>query len=348
LGEVQYLEKYQSIWVFIVVASTITFCISTIPVSNAHVRYILNETEIQRGLSQSPVGQNYRSVATVVLLALLGIVAFQFIGQSLSLRPFAQRIEAKLLAADPLVPVILRISVGLFLLSSGLSGELFSPQAAFRPITLDILSLAQITIGFLLTVGFLTKIAALGVFALVISSFRLVGFDGLDYIVLAGAAFVLFFEGGLRTSLDAFTIARIGYLRQIGDSLARFKPYSMPVLRLSFGINLIWLALTEKLLVPQLTEIAVFKYHVPIFPELLTFVFFFGFFEAILGGHYLLGIFNRLVSLIYLGLLVSAIFLFGETVNHLPLFGVAIAFLIRGAGPYRMDIVLRKSDRQPG
>lgn len=339
------MERYHSIWLFIVVASTIILCISSIPVSNAHVRYILNDTEIQRGLSQSPLGPNYQSVAIIVLLALLGIVAFQFIGQSLSLRPFAQRIEAKLLGADPIVPVILRISVGLFLLFSGLSGDLFAPQAGYRPPTLDILSLVQIVIGFLLTVGFLTKIAALGVLALVISSFRLVGLDGLDYIVLAGAAFVLFFEGGLRISVDAFTIARIRYLRRIGDSLARLKPYSMPLLRLSFGINLIWLALTEKLLVPQLTEIAVLKYHVPTFPELLTFVFFFGFFEAILGGHYLLGIFNRLVSVVYLGLLVSAIFLFGETVNHLPLFGVAIAFLIRGAGPYRMDIVLRKSER---
>ena len=342
------MERYQRIWPFIVVTSTIILCISSIPVSNAHVRYILNDTEIQTGVSQSPLGPNYQSVALVVLLALLGIVTFQFMGLSLSQRRFALRIEAKLLGADPIVPVILRICLGLFLLSSGLSGELFAPQAGYRPITLDALSLAQIIVGLFLTFGFLTKIAALGVLALVIFSFWLVGLDGLDYFVLAGAAFVLLFEGGLRASVDAFTIARTSYLRRIGDSLARVKPYSMPILRVSFGINLIWLALTEKLLVPQLTEIAVLKYHVPTFPELLTFVFFFGFFEAILGGHYLLGIFNRLVSLIYLGLLVSAIFLFGETINHLPLFSVAIAFVIRGAGPYRMDIVLRESDRQPG
>src|SRR2546422_990514 len=135
--------------------------------------------------------------------------------------------------------------------------------------------LAQTIVGLHMTIGFLTKIAALGVLALVIFSFWLVGLDGLDYVVLAGAAFVLLFEGGLRASVDAFTIARIGYLRRIGDYLARVKSYSMPILRVSFGINLIWLAFEEKLLVPQLIEIAVLKNHVPTFTDLLTFYLFF-------------------------------------------------------------------------
>ncbi len=332
----------------IIVISIVTFCIPNIPFASAHVRYILNDTEIQQGLSQSPLGPDYQTVALVFLIALLGIVAAQFLGQFLAHRPFAQKIENKLASLDPIVPAILRVSVGVFFLFSGLSDKLFAPQVGINPATLDIVSVGQIVIGILLIVGFLTKIAALGILGLVAYSFYLFGLDGFDYIVLAGTALVLFFEGGLQTSLDSLTIAKIRYFRRIADSLATLKRYSMPVLRLSFGVNLIWLALTEKLLAPQLTEIAVIKYHVPIFPELLTFVFFFGFLEALLGGHYMLGIFNRLVSLIYLGLLVSAILLFGETINHLPLFGVTIAFLIRGAGPYRMEIVLRKSDREPG
>ncbi len=106
-------------------------------------------------------------------------------------------------------------------------------------------------------------------------------------------------------------------------------------------MTLIWLALTEKLLAPELTEAAVLKYNVPIFSEIHLFVILFGFFEALLGIHFLLGIFNRLISVIYLLLLISAIFLFGETVNHLQLFAAAIAFLIRGAGSYRMHITMR-------
>src|SRR3989442_10652041 len=105
-----------------------------------------------------------------------------------------------------------------------------------------------------MTLGFLTKIAALGVLALVIFSFWLVGLDGLDYVVLAGAAFVFLFGGGLRASVPAFIIARISYLRRIGDFLARVKPYSIPILRIHFAINLICLGFTKKAVVPLSTD----------------------------------------------------------------------------------------------
>src|SRR5207245_9533635 len=136
-------------------------------------------------------------------------------------------------------------------------GELFAPQAGYRPITLDALSLAQIIVGLFLTFGFLTKIAALGVLALVIFSFWLVGLDGLDYVVLAGAAFGLLFVGGLRASVDAFTIARTSHLRRIGDSPSRVKPVSIPIRRVSFVIKMLWLALTVKLLVLTLSQVSV-------------------------------------------------------------------------------------------
>ena len=207
-----------------------------------------------------------------------------------------------------------------------------------------IISILQIVAGTLLLLGLLTKIGAVLLVALVAASFVQFGVHGLDQFALLGVAVILFFEGGLRHSIDSLTIAKISTVRKIGTYLDAYKAYSMPILRITLGISLIWLGLTEKLLAPELTEAAVVKYNVPYFPELRLFVFFFGFFEVLLGAHYLLGIFNRLISLMYLGLLGSAFYLFGEGVNHLHLFAVTLAFLIRGAGPYRMHVVLRGAE----
>lgn len=276
-----------------------------------------------------------------MLGVLLMIVAIQFVGLRLADRDFTLRVEGVLSSLDEYAPLIVRILVGIYLILSGLSGNLFTPQIGFVIGALSPVSALQTLAGILLILGLLTKIGALLLATLVAGSFWTLGAHGLDQFVLLGVSIMLFFEGGLRVSVDGFTIARVESLRRIGEVLMRLKVYSIPALRLSLGVTLIWLALTEKLLAPELTEAAVLKYNVPVFPELPVFVVFFGFFELILGAHYLLGIFNRLISVVYLLLLVSAIFLFGETLNHLHLFAVSVAFLIRGGGPYRMEISLR-------
>ncbi len=312
------------------------------PLAHAHVRYVLNQTEVERASSGSALAPNTEFFGLVMLGLLLAIVAFQFVGLRLAGGNLAGRVEAYLLSAEEHVPFIIRILVGSFLLLSGLSGRLLSPELGFELGTLTTpISILQAVTGILLVLGLLTKIGGLLLAAIVAVAFGVLGAHGLDQFVLLGVAIMLFFEGGLRYGLDSLTVAKVERLRRMGDILMRYKSLSMPALRLSLGVNLIWLALTEKLLAPDLTEAAVLKYNVPVFPDLHLFVIFFGFLEALLGAHYLLGVFNRLISAIYLLLLISAIFLFGETVNHLHLFAVAIAFLIRGAGPYRMDIVLR-------
>ncbi len=104
------------------------------------------------------------------------------------------------------------------------------------------------------------------------------------------------------------------------------------------GMELVWLGLTEKVLAPALTSYAIVKYGVPYFPDLTVFTFVFGVFEVALGFHFVLGLFNRVTSGIYLGLLIVAIPIFGEWANHFYLFAATILLLTRGAGPFRVDV----------
>jgi uncharacterized membrane protein YphA (DoxX/SURF4 family) len=326
-------------------SAVIFFLMAKVSTVYGHVRYILSDDEIAEVSSEraAPTTLLQGDMLAVVMLAgFLFVVAFQFLGLFLSKKPLIKTLEGSVTPLEGYVPLILRLTVGGFLIFSGLTGKLFSPQTSISfTNSMSIVSILQIAAGVLLLLGLLTKIGAVFLAVLVGISFAQLGVHGLDQLVLLGVAVMLFFEGGLKHSIDSFTIARMSSVKKIGAYLDAYRVYSMPIMRITLGISLIWLGLTEKLLAPELTEAAVIKYNVPYFPELRLFVFFFGFFEVLLGAHYLLGIFNRLISLIYLGLLASAFYLFGEGVNHLHLFAVTLAFLIRGAGPYRMHIVLR-------
>ncbi|MBM3897224.1 MAG: hypothetical protein FJ358_01665 [Thaumarchaeota archaeon] len=313
-----------------------------------HIRYVLNEDEIAKVSSEraAPTTLLQGDMLAVVMLAgFLFVVGFQFLGLFLSKKPLIKTLEGSVSPLEEYVPLILRIMVGGFLILSGLADRLFAPQSSISFAgSMSMIAILQIVAGTLLLLGLLTKIGAALLVVLVGASFVQFGVHGLDQFVLLGVAVILFFEGGLKQSIDSLTIAKISSVRKIGTYLDAYKVYSMPILRITLGISLIWLGLTEKLLAPELTEAAVIKYSIPYFPELRLFVFFFGFFEVLLGAHYLLGIFNRMISLIYLGLLGSAFYLFGEGINHLHLFGVTLAFLIRGAGSYRMYVVLQGAE----
>ncbi|MFQ6011872.1 MAG: hypothetical protein ACE5KG_06845 [Nitrososphaerales archaeon] len=313
---------------------------SPLGVAFGHIRYVLNDDEIANVQDEGPLMViQADNLAVLMLSGLLLIVVVQFGGAFLTGRSIIIRAEGVLSSIEEYAPLILRVMVGGFLVLSAAAGQLFSPQPGIGLANLQTpISIIQLVAGGLLLLGFLTKVGALLLGVLVAASFFVLGVHGLDQFALLGVAFLLFFEGGLRQSIDSITLAKVRILGTIGERLDRLKIYSMPAMRTSLGITLVWLGLTEKLLAPQLTEAAILKYDVPFFPELRLFVFLFGFFEILLGLHYLLGIFNRLVSVLYLGLLATAFVLFGEGANHLHLFGIAVVFLIRGAGPFRMSI----------
>ena len=230
--------------------------------AQAHVRYILNQTEVEQASSASALAPGIEFLGIIMLSLLLVIVAIQFIGLRLADSRLGLRVEAGLLTLDVHVPLIIRVLVGAFLVFSGLSGKLFAPQLGFELSHLaNPLSALQTGAGILLILGLLTKVGALLLVVLVGAAFSILGLHGLDQFVLLGVAFILFFEGGIHSSLDSLTIARLEMARRVGTALMRLKVYSMPALRLSLGVTLIWLALTEKLLAPELTEAAVLKYN---------------------------------------------------------------------------------------
>ena len=311
------------------------------PSALAHIHYVLNQTEIAQIEQGQPPGHLAQAdfLSALFLAGLLVLVGVQFLGAYEQQRGRFRGPIARLAKFSSFVPLILRVLTGLFLVVSGYDFRLLAPDFHLPAGNIaPAIAGLEIIIGVLLILGVFVKVAALLIISLLVLAVGSYGLHVIDHLELLGISFVLITEGGVRYAVDGFLLANRRMFSRIARRLVQLKPFSMPALRITLGTSIIWLGLTEKLLAPELTKAAIVKYGLPVFPNVDLFIFIFGAFEIILGIHYLLGIFLRTISLIYLGLLVFAFFFFGESISHFTLFAVVISILIRGSGPYTLRI----------
>ena len=263
----------------------------------------------------------------------------QFLGAYEQQRGRFKGLISRLARFSSYVPLILRVLTGLFLVVSGYDFRLLAPEFGLPAGNVaPAIAGLEVLAGVLLILGLFVKLAAVFIISLLGLAAETYGLHVIDHLELLGISVVLITEGGVRYAVDGFLLANRRLFSRAARRLVQLKPFSMPALRITIGTAIIWLGLTEKLLAPELTRAAVLKYALPVFPNVDLFIFLFGAFEIILGIHYLLGIFLRTISLIYLGLLVFAFFFFGESISHFTLFAVVLSILIRGSGPYTLRI----------
>jgi uncharacterized membrane protein YphA (DoxX/SURF4 family) len=332
--------------IYLAILLTVVVVIGTdSPSAFAHVRYILNQTEINQIEAGQPPGHLAQAdlLSLLFLVAMLALVAIQFLGAYQQQKGRFKGLIMRLAKYSPYVPLLLRVLTGTFLVVSGYDFRLLAPEFGLPAGNIaPAIAGLEIVAGILLILGLFVKLAAIFIISLLGLAVETYGLHVLDHLELLGISVVLVTEGGVRYAVDGFLLANRKVFSRIARRLVKLKPFSMPALRITFGIAIIWLGLTEKLLAPELTAAAIAKYSLPVFPSVDLFIFLFGAFEIILGIHFLLGIFLRMISVIYLGLLVFAFFFFGESISHFPLFAVVLSILIRGSGPYTLRITFHK------
>ena len=149
-------------------------------------------------------------------------------------------------------------------------------------------------------------------------------------------------------------------------NIARFKPYSVPALRIFTGIALITLGLTEKLLGAEYGEAFIAQYDWNFMARLgfenysdRLFVLSAGFMEVVFGTILILGTTTRLNVLVVSGFMLTSNITFlvqghndaalMELIGHLPIIATAIICIFFGYGQ-RMKVtsLLRKERRDVG
>jgi hypothetical protein len=232
------------------------------------------------------------------------------------------------------VPLVIGVHMGVTLLVSGVSRQLFVPNLEL-PVNLlgGVLGMIEIAIALSFIYGALARPAAamLGVIwligAIVFGPLRLI-----EHTEILGIAFFIFATG--RGPL-AFDMA----LDRLNKPVARLIPYAVTVLRVALGIGLTVVAFTEKIWNVPMALAFLQDHNFNFFPYIgLTsidnekFVLIAGTIELIVGLMLIAGTYVRLVILITLIPFNLTLPFMGwrELVGHLPTYGILALLLLWG------------------
>ena len=239
------------------------------------------------------------------------------------------------------LPWIVRLSVGLVLIGSGVSRVLFMPTidaAAWAPLTLT-------ATGFLLLLGLAVRPAAL--VALGLYAATLVGSPELVMMLdVAGALGVVALLGPGRPSLD--DLLRAAFPRGPGARAAtenlgrgRYDDLVPLLVRLGLGGSFAASGIVDKLLIHDQALAAVGKYDltavVPVAPELWVLGAIL--IETALGIAIIAGVLTRFSAAIGFAVLTLALFALPDdpVIAHVGLFGLSSLLVITGAGRWSLD-----------
>ena len=232
------------------------------------------------------------------------------------------------------VPLVIGVHMGVTLLVSGVSRQLFVPNLEL-PVNLlgGLLGMVEIAIALSFIYGALARPAAAAlaitwiIGTLIFGPLRLI-----EHAEILGIAFFLFTTG--RGPL-AFDMA----LGKLNKPLAPLIPYAVPVLRVSLGIGLTVVAFTEKLWNIPMGLAFLSEHHFNFFPYIglpsiddTKFLLIAGTVELIVGLMLITGTYVRLIIVITLIPFNLTLPFLGwrELVGHLPTYGILALLLLWG------------------
>ena len=232
------------------------------------------------------------------------------------------------------VPLVIGVHMGVTLLVSGVSRQLFIPNLVL-PLDLlgGVLGMIEIAIALSFIYGALARPAAvaLGVIwligTIVFGPLRLI-----EHTEILGIAFFIYATGRGPLAFDQA-------LDRLNKPVARLIPYAVPVLRIALGIGLVVVAFTEKIWNIPMALAFLQEHHFNFFPYIgmtaiddKTFVLIAGTVELVVGLMLLAGTYVRLVIIITLIPFNLTLPFMGwrELVGHLPTYGILALLLLWG------------------
>jgi uncharacterized membrane protein YphA (DoxX/SURF4 family) len=240
-----------------------------------------------------------------------------------------QSISGSFERLSPYGPLFVRAAIALAFFYSAMSKSFLGPELPIGAMPYgEILRIALFVISAMIALGFLTEVAALTALAIFTIGFFVFGSYLITYLNYLGEIVVLLLFGTRRWSLDGFIFGPKKFLK-------RFEKYEPTVLRIFYGVALIYAAITVKLLHPSLTvevvnhwNLTQFYWLFPSDPLLVTFGA--GLAECAIGLFIILGFEMRLTILISLFYITLSLLFFRELVwPHLMLYGISFSLLVR-------------------
>jgi hypothetical protein len=232
------------------------------------------------------------------------------------------------------VPLVIGVHMGVTLLVSGVSRQLFIPNLEL-PVNLlgGVLGMVEIAIALSFIYGALARpaAAALGILwlvgMLVFGPLRLI-----EHAEIPGIAFFLFATGRGPLAFDMS-------LDRLNKPVSSLIPYAVPVLRIALGIGLTIVAFTEKIWNIPMGLAFLADHHFNFFPYIgmpviddTKFLLLAGAVELLVGLMLIAGTYVRLIIIVTLIPFNLTLPFLGwrELVGHLPTYGILALLLLWG------------------
>jgi uncharacterized membrane protein YphA (DoxX/SURF4 family) len=250
--------------------------------------------------------------------------------------------------------------VGLGFLAGGYFQALFGPEL---PLAADfggyahLVSLALIVIGTLIVIGWWARGAAVAALAIFCTALYLHGSYMLTYVNYLGEIIVLLLIGSHRLSVHSLTGWHERFHRSFHVIVDKVKHLAFPILRVCFGISLIYASAYAKIFHNNLAlQVA----SLPLAGHAYPLAHYFGFephflvlgaaiIEILIGLFFVFGIEIRFTSIFLLFWLTLSLIYFGEVVwPHIILIGIPIAFIVHGYDKYSLEgLFFKRGRREP-
>lgn len=307
-------------------------------VSFAHVGYVVDQKSFDEAK-----GTDFQFLTSamedplnvqLILITILAVLIVYYLGhKNFFIKKELDHIKKYASSYEDLIPWILRLSLGIALIGASSANMLVSPLLA----TNGTIALVELILGFLMLFGAFIEVTALITVLLFI-----VGIFAEPYLFgnleFFGAALALMLIGNPRPGFDHI----VGIKMFVSEKLRKLY---VPILRISIGLALTFLAVYEKILNPHASELVVAKYNltsaIAVSPEM--WVFSVGVIELVVGLFLLVGFKTRLTSAIAFAVLVVTFFYFKEDIfSHVTLFGSLSVLFITGGGIWSIDKYIQK------
>ena len=308
----------------------------------AHVDYVTDPEA-----SPDPIGFLLDALAQPGTLVLIGVGLLVVLAALLAWARWRPMEDARLRFIQrakgytEYLPWIVRLSVGLVLIGSGLSRDRFMPTLESG----DLFALLLTATGFLLLLGLAVRPAAL-----VALGAYLVTFTGHPELVMmldvAGGLAVVAILGPGRPSLD--DLLRAAFPRGPGARAAtqnlahgRYDDLVPLLVRLGLGGAFAASGIVDKVLIYDQALAAVDRYAltsvIPVSPEL--WVLGAALIETALGVAILFGVLTRFCAVVGFAVLTQALFALPDdpVIAHVALFGLSSMLVILGSGRWSLD-----------
>ena len=307
----------------------------------AHEQYVLTQPELDKGFSDTTLNvldslknPDNILIAIAVAVGILVVLSLYFVFQYSKTGLWLDR---TLLKFENAGHFFIRISLAVSLLASGFYNSYLGPEIPVASINLQpFLVPALYILGMLLLLGLFTRITAfLGLAILIVATFYY-GEYMLTYFNYFGEYIALVLTGSYYWSFDRKFFGT-------GKTVKRIKDWEILILRICYGVSILYPAITIKFLNPAVIVEIFNKYEMHkiwwLFPSdgLLTSLGT-GIVQVVVGVLVIIGFQTRLASFVTFLLYLGSIVFFQEAVwPHIVLLALALYFVVNDGGKYTLN-----------